>query len=110
MYDTTQAPVGTRTSTPTANNPLRQIGTIATDLLTRLAGSDPVKLAILAAHQAEQSGHPIRTEFLYPPIPARQFDWRAWYMGEEDEQMDCGWGATESEAICDLVYNYPRPR
>lgn len=83
---------------------------IATDLLTRLAGSDPVKLAILAAHQAEQSGYPIRTEFLYPPIPARQFDWMAWYSGEEDEQMDVGYGATQAEAINDLTSNYPRPR
>jgi hypothetical protein len=30
--------------------------------------------------------------------------------GEEDEQMDCGWGSTEAEAICDLADNYSRPR
>ena len=40
----------------------------------------------------------------------RQFDWQAWYDGEEDEQMACGHGATEQAAIEDLVMNYPRWR
>ena len=50
----------------------------------------------------------IRTSHVYPPIPDRRFDWQAWYDGEEDEQMDSGWGATEAEAIKDLTDNFPR--
>ena len=48
------------------------------------------------------------TRLVYPAIPMRQFDWQAWYDGEEDEQMACGHGATEQAAIEDLVMNYPR--
>lgn len=50
----------------------------------------------------------IKTSFVYPPIPDRRCDWRAWYDGEEDEQMDCGWGETEAAAIADLTENFPR--
>jgi len=52
----------------------------------------------------------IRTEFVYPPIPHRNMDWRA---VTDDYDCDCdqdgyfsthpvGWGATEAEAIADL--------
>ena len=51
----------------------------------------------------------ILTTYVYPPIPIRQFDWQAHYDGEEDEQMDVGRGATELEAIVDLIENCPRP-
>lgn len=50
----------------------------------------------------------IKTTFVYPPIPDRCCDWQAWYDGEEDERMDCGWGATEADAIADLTENFPR--
>jgi len=50
----------------------------------------------------------IRTDNIYPPIPIRQFDWVAWYDGEEDEQMATGSGATEAEAVADLIENHPR--
>lgn len=50
----------------------------------------------------------IITTHVYPPIPIRKFDWQAHYEGEEDEQMDIGWGATEAEAIADLLENHPR--
>jgi hypothetical protein len=50
----------------------------------------------------------IRTTHVYPPIPIRQFDWQAWYDGEEDEQMDTGSGSTEENAIRDLIINHPR--
>lgn len=50
----------------------------------------------------------IITTHVYPPIPMRQFDWHAHYEGEEDEQMDYGTGATEQEAIDDLLENHPR--
>lgn len=50
----------------------------------------------------------ILTKFIYPPIPLRQFDWCAWYEGEEDERMDQEFGRTEQEAIEDLKTNFPR--
>lgn len=52
----------------------------------------------------------IITAYIYPPIPTRCFDWSAHYEGEEDEQMDQGWGRSEVEAITDLKDNYPRPK
>ena len=44
----------------------------------------------------------IRTTFVYPPIPIRQFDWSA---VEDDYEPGCphGTGATEQEAIADLM-------
>ena len=46
----------------------------------------------------------IVTNFVYPPIPVRQFDWSA----VDDETYDgegckIGYGATEQEAIDDLL-------
>ena len=46
----------------------------------------------------------IRTEFVYPPIPYRNSDWSA----VDDSTYDgpgsaIGWGATEAEAIADLL-------
>ena len=44
----------------------------------------------------------IETRHIYPPIPARQYDWEAiregWDIGEP-----IGYGATEQEAINDLL-------
>lgn len=45
----------------------------------------------------------INTEFVYPPIPVRMFDWCATfedYDGESDSPI--GWGITEQQAIEDL--------
>lgn len=42
----------------------------------------------------------IRTSFIYPPIPIRQFDWAAWFDGEEEYLT--GHGQTEQDAIEDL--------
>ena len=47
----------------------------------------------------------IATDFVYPPIPIRCWDWSAWYDGEEDEQMNIGQGPTEAAAILDLIEN-----
>lgn len=50
-------------------------------------------------------GTRIITEFVYPPIPLRQFDYSATldgYDGSEDSHEPIGWGATEAEAIADL--------
>jgi hypothetical protein len=48
----------------------------------------------------------IRTEFVYPPIPIRAFDWSAvdddTYDGAEDSHCPIGYGATEEEAVEDL--------
>lgn len=51
----------------------------------------------------------IRTEFIHPPIPIRCFDWSAvdedTYDGAEDSRTrgQIGRGATEAEAIADLM-------
>ena len=48
----------------------------------------------------------IRTEYVYPPIPLRQFDWAAY---DDDTYCGCGechslvgYGPTEQAAIDDL--------
>lgn len=47
----------------------------------------------------------IRTEFVYPPIPSRAFDWCAvddnTYDG--DGHSPIGYGPTEQDAIDDLI-------
>lgn len=45
---------------------------------------------------------PIKTEYVYPPIPDRQFDWAA-TRGDYDLGARVGWGRTEQEAIDDLL-------
>ena len=49
----------------------------------------------------------IKTNFEYPPIPIRDFDWSAidddTYDGAEDSHCPIGWGRTEEEAIADLM-------
>jgi len=49
----------------------------------------------------------IVTHFVCPPIPLRQFDWSAidddTYDGAEDSHCPIGYGATEAEAIADLM-------
>lgn len=50
----------------------------------------------------------IVTTHVFPPIPIRSMDWQAHYDGDEpndDGQMLVGNGATEQEAIEDLVAN-----
>ena len=48
----------------------------------------------------------IVTSFIYPPIPIRSNDWVAYYDGDE-ESVRYGYGATEREAIDDLLDNHP---
>lgn len=45
----------------------------------------------------------IRTELIYPPIPIRQFDWSA--VDDDSYEPGCpiGTGATELEAVKDLI-------
>jgi hypothetical protein len=45
----------------------------------------------------------IRTENVCPPIPDRRFDWSAVDGENYDLGSPIGWGATESEAIADLL-------
>ena len=47
----------------------------------------------------------IITSNLNPPIPIRDFDWCAYFDGEE-ELGHYGYGRTESEAKQDLLENY----
>lgn len=48
----------------------------------------------------------IHTDYVCPPIPVRDFDWRAVfddYDGAPDASSPMGHGATEFEAIKDLI-------
>lgn len=60
-----------------------------------------------AGSQPSAAPHParpaIKTEHVYPPIPVRSFDWRAWFPGKDEESTASGWGATEAEALKDLA-------
>ena len=44
----------------------------------------------------------IITEYVHPPIPMRNNDWRATREGD-DEDYIVGWGSTEQDAIDDLI-------
>lgn len=46
----------------------------------------------------------IITSHIYPPIPWRNFDWCAYFDGEE-EYGGYGYGETEAEAIEDFIAN-----
>ena len=48
----------------------------------------------------------IRTLYDPKPIPPRQFDWSATW-GDYDLGAPIGYGATEQEAMRDLIDNYP---
>lgn len=54
----------------------------------------------------EYNGRKIITHFDYPPIPVRNCDWSAVfddYDGAEDSNCPIGRGATEKEAVQDLI-------
>jgi hypothetical protein len=44
---------------------------------------------------------PIITQYVYPPIPIREFDWSA-TLDNYEPGAPIGWGKTEEEAIADL--------
>lgn len=46
----------------------------------------------------------VKTDFWAKPIPLRQFDWCAYFDGEE-EDGDYGYGRTEQDAVMDLLTN-----
>lgn len=47
----------------------------------------------------------IVADFVNPPVPSRQFDWCAFFEGDE-ELGQYGWGRTREEAIEDLQANF----
>lgn len=49
----------------------------------------------------------IKTEHWPKPIPPREFDWCAYYDGDE-ESGQYGYGRTEQAAVDDLTDNWPR--
>lgn len=58
------------------------------------------------------NGRTIQTSYEYPPIPLRNFDWCATLDGYDPTPLEpgdpyrggpTGWGATEQEAIDDLL-------
>ena len=51
--------------------------------------------------EEEYASLKIVTQCVAPPIPLRNFDWVAFYYGE-DEEGERGWGKTEEEAIQNL--------
>lgn len=50
----------------------------------------------------------INTRHWPPPIPDRRHDWTATYDNYDGEGSPIGIGATEAEAIADLIDNHPR--
>lgn len=55
----------------------------------------------MAFHQI--NGIRVRTSFEFPPIPVRKFDWFAVDDDTYDGEGPIGMGATEAEAIEDLL-------
>lgn len=49
------------------------------------------------------NGSNIKTNFDYPPIPIRSFDYSSWLEGHEDEGMLTGRGPTRGDAVTDLL-------
>jgi len=48
----------------------------------------------------------VETTYVYPPIPDRRFDWQAVLKDHDPEShAPVGHGATEEEAILDLLNN-----
>lgn len=56
----------------------------------------------MAIHKLD-GGLTVRTHNEYPPIPCRKFDWCAVDDSTYEPGCAIGWGATEQEAIEDLL-------
>lgn len=48
----------------------------------------------------------IVTSYVNPVIPAREYDWAAWFDDEGEEAGRYGYGPTEEAAIADLLDQY----
>ena len=66
---------------------------------------NPIFQTLLAPF-APKPSRKIVTSNPFPPIPMRNMDWCAWYDDEGEEAGRYGYGATEQEAIADLIANY----
>lgn len=53
-------------------------------------------------HQVDREDFEPITSYEHPPIPVRNFDWRAYVDGDEEITRRHGWGRTEAEAIENL--------
>jgi hypothetical protein len=51
----------------------------------------------------DYNSRPIKTSFEYPPIPDRNSDWSAIFEDTYDYYSYVGRGATEVEAVIDLI-------
>ena len=50
----------------------------------------------------------IRTAFIFPPIPIRDFDWSA-VQDDYEPGMPVGYGRTEADAVADLEVQMEEP-
>lgn len=74
--------------------------------MSKLANSDQATMDALDREKFEEAEGKIKTTFVYPPIPIRTSDWQATMDNEEpndDGHMTVGHGATEAEAVKDLI-------
>lgn len=72
----------------------------ACDELIDLPGWNFKACEACAEEAAREDARDIRTDFVYPPIPSRNFDWAAWLDGHEEGPV--GYGRTEAEAVRNL--------
>lgn len=61
-------------------------------------------MAMMYAEASKLAERKIVCSHVYPPIPIRDYDWLAYFDGEEEGAQ--GWGRTEAEARQDLLDNY----
>ena len=54
------------------------------------------------------NGRKVQTTHVFPPIPLRNFDWRASF-ADGDEGDPVGWGVTEKDALQDLYEQSTTP-
>lgn len=52
---------------------------------------------------ATLAGVKVRTEYVFPPIPIREYDWSAVDDNTYEPGCPIGWGSTEQAAVDDLV-------
>lgn len=74
---------------------------------SRVQASKQMEMS-MAIHTMHDGSKVITTN-IFPPIPDRRFDWCAYFDGDEPNDngsMMQGFGATESEAIDDLIRLY----
>lgn len=69
--------------------------------MSKLAHSDDLSMLLI---EAAERGIKIKTNYVFPPIPSRAFDWSAVDDATFDgEGCPIGYGASEIEAVSDLL-------